>query len=164
MLPDKKGIRPKNSLEISIDISEFMPLNFGQKAPDIRSALGSGSTFDLSTHRGKVVVLHFYASWCKPCISTMKDFDKLQTTFAEKIVVLGISLDEKIEDFDKFIAKTESKHPHLYDGPWKKSKSAKDYRVINIPTSIVIGPEGNIEQMDLFGTTLTKFVKTLIKK
>lgn len=163
-IPDVKGTRPKNTLDISIDKSEFMPLQFGQKAPQVQSEIGSGTSFDLSAQHGKVVVIHFYASWCKPCLSTMGDFDKLQTAFGDKIVVLAISLDESIEEFNKFISDNPPKHPHLFDGPWKQSKTAKDYKVVNLPTSIVIGPEGNIEQMDLFGPTLTKFVKSLLNK
>lgn len=161
-VPDVEGVRPKNTLDISIDKSEFMPLEFGQVAPAIKSKFSDGTPFDLSAYRGKVVVLHFYASWCGSCISTMDDFDKLQNKFGDKIVVVGISLDESVEEFNKFISKNPPKHPHLFDGPWKESTTAKDYRVVNIPTSMIIGSTGNIEQMDLFGGVLVKFVKTIL--
>ena len=86
----------------------------------------------------------------------------MQYKFGDKVVVLGISMDESVDDFDKFISKTRTKHLQLYDGPWKESKTGKDYRIVNVPTSIIIDPEGNIAQMDLFGAILTKFVGTIL--
>ena len=111
-----------------------------------------------------VVVLHYYTRWCGICKKTIRDFERLQYRFGKEIVVLSISLDETVDIFNKFSSQNRTKHLQLYDGPWKESKIAKDYRVVNIPTSIIIDPDGNIAQMDLFGTTLTKFVETLLSK
>jgi len=161
-IPKEEGKRTKNTLDITIDKEQFLPLRVGQLAPAIGS--GGEGIFDLKANHGKIVVLHFYASWCKPCIKSMGDFDKLQMAFGDEVVVLGISLDESVEAFNAFIVKNPGNHQHLYGGPWKKSKSAKAYRVINIPTSVIIGPNGRIIQLDLFGKTLTKFIRSELSR
>ena len=139
-----------------------MPLKYGQQAPLIESKALWEDPFDLTAYRGKIVVLHFYTSWCRHCIRSMGDFDKLQTKYKDKVVVVGISLDKAVEEFNKFITNNPSEHQHIFDGPWKKSKTAKDYRVVNVPTSMIIDAEGNIQQIDLFGAVLAKYVQKLI--
>lgn len=63
-------------------------------APDFRLETMEGGTFALSDHRGKVVVINFWATWCAPCLEEIPGFIRLQNEFRERgLQILGVSLD-----------------------------------------------------------------------
>ena len=157
--------RAENICNVKIDLEPFMPLEFGQVCPDFSGKLLSGESFSLNKQRGKIVVLHFYTSWCSICVRTMPDFDQLAEKFGpDKLLVLGISLDKTIGEQKQLLSKSPSIHSHLFAGPWTQSEMVKLFRVINVPTTIIIDAEGKIAQMDLFGDVLEKFITDTIQQ
>jgi len=54
-----------------------------------------GRTLRLSDYRGKAVVLDFWATWCKPCRTTMPHLSAMQERYAPRLVVVGISIDDE---------------------------------------------------------------------
>ena len=64
-------------------------------APDFELATRSGEPFRLSDHRGRVVLLNLWATWCSPCRHEIPDFMALQDELgAEGFTVVGVALDE----------------------------------------------------------------------
>ena len=74
-----------------------------------------------------------------------------------------LSLDEDVSDCRKLVLQKHTCHPQLFAGPWKTSKIAQDYRVVNVPTTIILDPAGRVVQMDLFNATLKNFIQELLK-
>jgi cytochrome c biogenesis protein CcmG/thiol:disulfide interchange protein DsbE len=67
----------------------------GLTAPDFAATDSTGANFQLSDYAGKVVLLNFWATWCKPCRQEIPWFVEFQRTFGnQKFAVVGISLDE----------------------------------------------------------------------
>jgi peroxiredoxin len=166
--PDKKmQVKPQrveNVLDITIDLEPFMPLSYDKPAPLVAGKLLDGRPFDLAEHRGKVVVLIFYASWCSACGSAVGTFDNLPEKFAQdQVLVLGISLDNSLEECRQYVSQKKIRFPQLFAGPWTDSTLRKAFRVVNVPTSIVIDRDGKIAQIDLFGKVLEEFVGKLLK-
>lgn len=85
----------------------------GQSAPEVRFArVSDGTEATLGEHRGKVVLLNQWATWCPPCRHELPDLDKLQTTYGERgLVVLQIS-DEPREVLEKFLAASPMSTEH----------------------------------------------------
>lgn len=161
--------RPKekdgNTFDVSIDLEPFMPLPFDKPAPPLKAKTLAGGKFDLEHQRGKIVVLHFYAGWCAACIGDFANYDKLQDQFGpDKLAVVGIDLDNKIEDCHAFLAKQNPRHPQLFAGPWAASRVIKDFHISDVPTTMIIDSAGNLVQVNLFGDVLTEFVEKQIKK
>jgi len=93
--PQSEKARAENNCDIEIDLQPFMPLEYDQESPPLTGTLLTGEKFDLSEHKGKIVVLHFYAGWCSASDSMMAQFDELAETIgSEKLLVLGVSLDK----------------------------------------------------------------------
>lgn len=160
--PDEPNSPTKNICNVTIELEPFMPLEYDKPAPPLNAELLSGQTFSLADYKGKIVVLHFYANWCMPCNNSIGPFKQLaEKSGRDKVAVIGISLDSSLADCWQFIAKHNLTHPQIYAGPWQESKIRKAFRVVNVPSSFVIDPNGNIAQIDLFGHVLQDFVQSL---
>jgi peroxiredoxin Q/BCP len=134
-----------------------MALSVGDPAPGIHLKDDSGADFDLSSLKGKTVVLFFYPKADTPgCTKESCEFRDHRAAFAEKnAVVLGISPDP-VKAQSKFQAKFGFGFPLLADedhavaeayGVWKeKSMYGKQYMGVE-RTTFVIGPDGNIAKI-----------------
>jgi len=76
--------------------TDIKPLNVGDRVPDIQFHLVDAQTgkdyqTKLSDYKGKLVILDFWASWCRSCLSSFSKMDGLQQSFGEKIKVLMVN-------------------------------------------------------------------------
>lgn len=112
-------------------------------APDVRVKGLSGTEFKLSSQKGKVVFLNFWASWCPPCREEMPSIQKLYNGFkGEKIVFAAISIDRGGKDtVAPFIKKNLYTFPVYLD---QSGIAASKYEVLSIPTTFIIDKKGNI--------------------
>lgn len=89
-------------------------LKLGDTAPEVSVKMINdseyGKKFSLSDFKDKVIVLEFWATWCPPCRQSIPHLSKLQEKYKDKVVVIGISNEEKsvVEKF--FKAQTEMKY------------------------------------------------------
>ncbi|MCC6696037.1 MAG: carboxypeptidase regulatory-like domain-containing protein [Candidatus Hydrogenedentes bacterium] len=152
---------PEATCDIAVDLAPFMPLEAGQDAPAIDAASLTGERVQLSDFKGKQVVIHFYAAWCAICVETIGSFDDIAKELggSGEVAVLGISLDESEAEARTFVAEKGIQHPVIYAGPWAESEIRKAYRVVNIPTTVIVGPDGKISHIDLHGGVLQKYLR-----
>lgn len=90
----------------------------GDIAPDFTLELTDGSTFTLSEHRGKVVMLQFTAGWCGVCRKEMPFIERdiwQRHKNNENFVLLGIDREETKEQIDAFIKKVGTTYPIAMD-------------------------------------------------
>ncbi len=101
-----------------------------------------GAVKSLSDHRGKVVILDFWASWCAPCYKAFPMLNELQDSLREEIVVLGINL-EKIEDekLSRVIEQAKIEYTILKD---PEGKTAKQFGIKGLPSIVVIDTSGSV--------------------
>jgi peroxiredoxin len=135
----------------------------GYKAPDVALPTATGDTIRLSSLKGKVVLLDFWASWCGPCRVSNKGLVKLYPKYKEKgFEILGVSLDEDSKDWQKAVEKDRIKWLQVIDkGGWE-SNTVNQWRISAIPTSYLIDKEGTLIAMDLEGKELEKALKELL--
>jgi cytochrome c biogenesis protein CcmG/thiol:disulfide interchange protein DsbE len=78
------------------------PRQIGKPAPDF-TVVDGAHTVQLSSYRGKVVVLNFWATWCAPCIEEIPYLNKLQKQMPQ-VVVLGVDMGEDDGSYRQFLA------------------------------------------------------------
>lgn len=90
------------------------PRQVGKPAPDF-SLNDGGRTLQLSSFRGKVVVLNFWATWCAPCIEEIPSLNLLQQQLPQ-VVVLGVSVDKSDDAYRSFLVRHRVDFTTIRDG------------------------------------------------
>ena len=112
----------------------------GRRAQDFDLRIAGASR--LSDLRGKVVVLNFWASWCPPCLEETPSLNTLQQAIGSKGgVVLGISVDEDGDAYQKFLADNHVVFPTYRDAT---KKTATDYGTAMFPETYLIDRQGRL--------------------
>jgi len=118
-------------------------------APAFELTLFDGSTFRLDEHRGQVVVLNFWASWCEPCREEMPALQAAAKAAGPDVVFVGIGAktdrDEDARAFAEEFAITYPVGRDIQGGDPANGAIQLAYRVFAFPSTYVIDPEGRID-------------------
>lgn len=115
-----------------------------QPARPFSATLLDGQTFNLRAHRGQVVVLDFWATWCSPCRVSLPALSQVAAEYADDPGVwVGSVNRESISNtrLRKFLDQLKLKFPVIKD---QIGSISRQYNVSGLPTLIVINPEGKI--------------------
>jgi len=123
--------------------SESKAQNF-KTAPDFSLETMVGDTFTLSEHKGQVIVLNIWATWCGPCRKEIPDFIDLQKELGnEDVLFAGVSVDKKgWSKVRPYAQKMEINYPIMVDNG---TVSRKYGPIRAIPTSFIINKKGKVE-------------------
>ncbi len=140
-------------------------LQVGMKAPEIVGTGADGNEIRLSQLSGKVVAIVFWATWCKPCMEMLPHERELMEKHAGKpFTILGINVDETLDDMTKAMKKEKITWPTIFDGTPDVSKIARKWRVQSFPTIYVLDHEGVIRHKDVAPFKLESAVDELVSK
>jgi len=104
------------------------------------TALNGAPIENLQALKGKVIYVDFWASWCPPCVQSFPFMNQLQQDYGSRgLQVMGVNLDEKVADAEKFLSEHTAEFSIVAD-PTKQC--AKDFDVIAMPSSYLIDREG----------------------
>lgn len=113
-------------------------------APSFSLQDSSGSLHSLSDYKGHFVVLHFWASWCPPCLTEIPKWVQFSKSFdKQKIKWIAISLDQKWEDATKILPE-KNLSPHLLSLIDPETRVPEQYGAFKYPETFLISPSGKI--------------------
>jgi len=123
-------------------------------APDFSLNDVEGHRIALSAHRGKVVLLNFWATWCEPCRKEIPRFIEFQNQYGPRgLQVLGISLDDDSKPVYKFRNEFKVNYPIAIGN----ANLAESYGgVLGLPISFVNDPQGRIIVKHIGAVDLSK--------
>ena len=116
----------------------------GTEAPAVELELLEGGTVNLAEHRGKnIVILDFWATWCKPCISAIPTMIEVAEAYADRgVVFFGVNVGETDE---KVRAMMESKEWSFNVAMDRSGAVSTLYKAMAIPQTVIIGKDGTVQ-------------------
>jgi peroxiredoxin len=119
------------------------PLRRGDVAPGFDLPVVGGTTSQsLEDHAGQVVLVNFWATWCKPCEEEMPAMERLYSQLAPRgFELLAVSVDDQREPVEAFIAREGLTFPVLHDADQSVSRR---YQTMGYPESLLLDRRGVI--------------------
>ncbi len=153
------------TVSLLLSLTLFAQPQQGQTARELSLPTVQGDTIHLSSLKGKVVLLDFWASWCGPCRISNKSLVKLYSKYKGKgFEILGVSLDDQKNKWKSAIKQDKITWLQVNDDGGWEAKTVAQWGINAIPTSYLIDKDGKLLAMDLEGEELEKALKYLLDK
>jgi len=116
-------------------------------APAFQLSGRGGKTIDLSQFKGQVVMINFWASWCKPCRDEMPLLEDIYKKYKPMgFTMLAVNVEPDTKEADAWLAKLSKPvtFPVAYD---VDSKVSKLYKVETMPSTVIVDRKGNVRAL-----------------
>jgi cytochrome c biogenesis protein CcmG/thiol:disulfide interchange protein DsbE len=119
------------------------PITIGSTVPDFALTTFDGQVITLDELKGKVVVINFWASWCKPCEQEAADLETAWRLYEPRgdVVFLGVDYVDTEPEALGYLAKFDISYPN---GPDLRTSISQMFRITGVPETYFIDKEGNL--------------------
>jgi thiol-disulfide isomerase/thioredoxin len=142
--------------------AQVVGTDIGDIAPEIDLPDTKGNLVALSSLRGSLTLVDFWASWCGPCIKEQPALLKLHTAYPDKLSIYSVSMDTKKPLWLAAIAKGKLSWTQVSDLKYWKSPVVGDYMLQSVPLNFLVDQNGIIIAKNIHGKALEDKVNSLI--
>ena len=123
----------------------------------------AGQPVDLAKYRGKVALIQYWATWSNPAKADMATLKELSRKYGRSLAVIGVSLDNDVEDLNAYLAENPLPWPQIYEQGGLDSRPANVLGILTVPTMILVDRQGKVVDRNIAIADLESQVKKLIK-
>jgi thiol-disulfide isomerase/thioredoxin len=158
----------RDDLRFKVILDEILAdLDIGKPAKVFVATLVDGSEISLSSLRGQVVLIDFWATWCPPCLEELPNLEALYESYHDDgFEILSICLDEG-EDVSRardFLAQRQLPWKLRFSEQGYEDEIVKLYKVNGLPSTWLIDREGNLHRVAIHGDELGDEVAKLVTR
>jgi thiol-disulfide isomerase/thioredoxin len=137
-----KGVILALMLSTSASAGEFQAITGAPPAPPLELADPSGNNHALGAHRGRVVLVNFWASWCSPCLQEMPSLQRLADAMANQpLTIFAVNVGETPGRAQEALRRLGYKETMLLD---RDQRAFANWGVKVLPSSFLIDGEGRL--------------------
>ena len=115
------------------------------KSIPIRGRSIQGKTLDLASYRGKLVLVHYWATWCEPCKQDIDTLKHLQASYGRNgFSLIGISLDSQPQELSSYLRSKHISWPQIYEPGGLDSRLATEMGVFTLPVMLLVDERGQV--------------------
>ena len=139
-------------------------LNSVGKRIALRGKSISGKVIDLEKYRGRVVLLHYWATWSEPCKTDMAVLKELATKYGSTdFSIVGISVDNTAAELTAYLATNRLPWEQIFEEGGLDSRPANKLGILMVPTMILLDKEGLLVNRNIQIVDLDREVRRLIQ-
>ncbi len=135
-------------LALGLNRSQNKPLSLGQPVPAFELTTFSGETIRSSDLAGKVVVLNFWASWCKPCEEEAAALESVWRAYREdgRVIFLGAAYADAENEARRYLQRFDITYPN---GPDLQTSISQQFHTRGVPETYFIDRNGNLARVKI---------------
>jgi len=135
-------------LALGLKRTQQGPITVGQTVPPIALTLFDGSQVSTADYSGKVIVLNFWASWCKPCESEAAELEQAWRQYQPggNVIFLGVDYVDTEPEALEYLRKFDVTYPN---GPDLRTKISQTFRIRGVPETYIIDRSGQLSHIQI---------------
>ena len=169
--PKQKEAILKHALEVARDdelrariVDDLKRLEFLGRPVALEGSTADGAQVDISTLKGKVVLVYFFAGWSPPSVAGLEEVAYLKKKFKpDQIEAVGVSLDPTRQALDAVIKARGVDWPVIWDGKGWESPTVRNLAINALPTLWILDKHSNLRTLNA-RTESESLVRTLLKE
>lgn len=121
-----------------------------------------GRPVNIADLKGRVVLVHYWATWCEPCKQDMQLIKDLQAKYARSFTPIGVNLDNDAKEAAAFLKSKPLPWPQVYEAGGLESRLANEMGILTLPTMILVDSTGKVVNRNIHASELDAEIKKLI--
>jgi len=119
------------------------PITIGSRVPSFELTTFDGERIDTADYAGSVLVINFWASWCKPCEEEAADLESAWRLYQDRgdVLFLGVNYVDIEKPALEYLEKFSITYPN---GPDLRTKVSQMFRILGVPETYIVGKDGSL--------------------
>ena len=123
----------------------------------------TGEKVRLADYRGKVVLIHYWATWSNSSKKDLAALKQLTATHGPQFTVIGVCLDNNVKDLNNYLAANKLPWQHIFEEGGMDSPPANQLGILTVPTMILVNQEGQVVNRSVSPSNIEAEVKKLLR-